>query len=933
MCRNNKLNFLSWNADGLRSKIHELMDLVVSALSIDIIAVCETKLTSNINLDLPGFVCYRQDKHSSGRGQGVALIVKKELQHIPLVIPTTKNIEAIGIQIKLSGKVVSVISVYQSPNLPLLVHDLDLLFSLGERVLLMGDFNANHQLWKSPFNNTRGKCLFRHMIENDYIIYGPDKPTQLNYRPDCRNTTPDLVLALNIQLQDDVQTLFKLSSNHLPVTFSVNGAVPRLDPTKIFKYHQANWKGYRHSLDTKLTITSSTYSSTSQIDAAVEHLHTAIIEARNTNVPTALQIPLFIKLPYRIKSLIRYKNYIRRIEAQCNNLALKKRLRYIINLTQFLIHICVRHHNDKIWVSKLKKVDNPSADIFKVTKQLKSKTESIPNLKTDNGLFTNCDLEKCNLLAKTFYNNMCLTRDWVSPTIESDVSSSMSLLSKSSMSFDKPTNPRDVRLVLQTLKTRKSFGDDNIHNILLKNLSLKSIVYLTNIFNGCFRLSYFPNRWKRAKTIAIKKPGKEGICPSSYRPISLLPGLSKVFEKIIYRRLLSSSSHLLIGEQFGFRAQHSTTQQLARVSEHIAHHLNLHESTGMFLLDIEKAFDTVWHEGLLYKLVSAKIPLYLIKIIESYLNNRKFRVHIQNTKSSWQTVPAGVPQGSILGPYLFLIYLNDIPIQVRTHLACFADDTASYTSASDLDLIISRLQLSLDRLHEYFTNWKLKLNETKTEAILFSRQRSCPQRKLQILNHKIPWSSQVRYLGVLLDRKLNWTKQIAHLRTKGIQSLGLLSPVLNRKSNLSPRTKLRIYTSLVRPRITYACPVWSSTCLTNHNFLQTIQNKALKIAYNTPFKTNLMKFHKELNYPTLREYIFKLTHRFYELSHKHKNSLISTIGRTKISDLKYIDGYGTYRLPHHHVLFPCECILKPVQPARQPAYGLAASQTRPPLSP
>lgn len=207
----------------------------------------------------------------------------------------------------------------------------------------------------------------------------------------------------------------------------------------------------------------------------------------------------------------------------------------------------------------------------------------------------------------------------------------------------------------------------------------KCIVLLTKIFNACLFLGYFPSCWKLAKVIGLKKSGKDETIPSNYRPISLLPSLGKLLERLIRDRLLKYTKH--IDEQFGFRQSHSTIQQLARVTQHIAHNLNLNTPTGMFLLDIEKAFDTVWHNGLLHKLIKNNVPLDLVKLVQSYLSNRKFRVHMQNSTSDYYNVPAGVPQGSVLGPILFIVYINDIPKQPHTQLACFADDTASLASS------------------------------------------------------------------------------------------------------------------------------------------------------------------------------------------------------------------------------------------------------------
>lgn len=903
MSNTNELRLLSWNSDGVRSKMHELLELAVRTLSIDIIAVCETKLNCNTPLTTPGFNCYRQDKHHSGRGQGVAILVNDTLEVAPIAVPKTKNIEAVAISLKISGKDCIFVSAYQSPNLQLECKDMDILFSLGPRVVIMGDFNANHGYWNSSYVNARGNVLFRHMLEHDYVIHYPDSPTQVNYRPDLTPTNPDLILALNVNNIHEVCAIPALSSNHFPILFTVNGQYSRKPNTKQYRYCDADWDKYRSFLDQKISLDSKVFKSEPEIDCAVNYLHQCLTDARDTFIPSKVHENTCLKLPNYIAKMIKYKNYLRRKEQKAL-LAEKRRLRATINKLQYLINLSITKHQDKIWNSKLSRVDNPTNDIWRLAKSLKPRSDSIPPLKTPEGTFTTNIPQQCEALADAFEMNINLTRDWISDSVDENVQSAMSDLNDHDINeLHLPVRPTEVWEVIRKLKTRKAPGDDGIHNIMLKNLSQKSVVFITKIFNGCLKLGYFPNKWKTAKVIPLKKPGKDTSLPVSYRPISLLPVLGKLFEVMIYNRLLRCSEQLIMNEQFGFRSSHSTVQQLARVSEHISYHLNLKQSTGMFLLDIEKAFDTVWHEGLLYKLISYGIPIELVKLIKSYLNNRKFVVHIGTDRSSPRTVSAGVPQGSVLGPYLFILFVSDVPVQVRTHLACFADDTASYTSDDDIDIIISRLQLSLELLQSYFNKWKLKLNESKTEAILFTRQRTTPKRKLNIVGQLIPWSTEVRYLGVTLDNKLNWTKHVNKLRVKGAQALGCLSPILNRKSKLSANTKLRLYTTLIRPCITYSCPVWSSTCHSNYNVLQTIQNKAVKIAYNTPFKTNLKTLHTNIKLPSITKFILKLTRKFYSKNKCHQNTLIANIGQIKLKDLRHIDGYGTYKLPHHYVLF------------------------------
>lgn len=895
------LRVIYWNADGVRSKQQELTDLAVSDLNTDVLAISETRLTARSKLDMKGFACYRKDKRCNGTGQGVAILVKADLMHSLITVPNTLNLEAIGISLKLPCGDIVIFSVYQSPNMPLLVSDIDVLMATGNRVLLMGDINAKHPYWSPGPPNVHGKRLYEHMLNSDYIIHYPQDPTLVHYRPELKPSTPDILLTKNFNTISDICTIPALSSNHLPVFASFTVSVVRKQFVQ-FNYSKADWNKYRSLINSNIVLSSRIYSTTKEIDSTLIDFQNTVISSRNASVPTLTVKSGKTSIPRRIKRLIQKKNQLRRWVASETVILVRKQLNHQVHKLQLEIDIALQSYSDKKWDAKLKKVDSPSAELWRVVKSLRSNSvPPIPSLKTIDGTVTTNLQEQCDTLADAFLDNMLLTHNWVSdeqPAID------CSLIALKTHPHDSlsltPVRPREIQKCILNLKTRKAPGPDNISNLLIKNLPQKSIVLLTKIFNTCFTLNYFPSVWKTAKVIPIHKPGKDTTIPTSYRPISLLPCLGKLFEKIIYTRLTRFSENMLLDEQFGFRAGHSTAQQLARVAEAVVHNLNLKKSTGMVLLDIEKAFDTVWHKALLHKLITLNTPMSLVKIIQSYLTDRSFQVHINDYLSSLKPVPAGVPQGSILGPYLFLIYLNDIPKQTRTSIACFADDTASFTSSEDVDLITGRLQLSIELLLSYFTKWKLKINANKTEAILFTRQRSLPTRVLQIDGFKIPWSRSVKYLGLVLDNRLNWSENTDKLCLKGIKALNALSPVLNRRSCLSSQTKLNIYKTLVRPCITYACPVWSSTCTTNINKLQVIQNRALKYSFNTPLYTNLQKLHIEIGLPNIISYIYKLSKKFYIYSNpKNKNILIKNICITRKTDLTYIDKYNRYKLPHH----------------------------------
>ena len=191
------------------------------------------------------------------------------------------------------------------------------------------------------------------------------------------------------------------------------------------------------------------------------------------------------------------------------------------------------------------------------------------------------------------------------------------------------TTPAEVSNIIKNLKNNKSPGHDKITNKIIKNLPPKSIIWLTYIYNALLRLSYFPPTWKHSIIITILKPGKPSNCPTSYRPISLLPAFGKMFEKIILKRLMSiaQKENILPDIQFGFRSNHSTTHQLHRVTDFISSALETKKYCSGVFLDVAKAFDTVWHQGLLFKLKKIlPAPYYLL--LKSYLENRSFKVRI-----------------------------------------------------------------------------------------------------------------------------------------------------------------------------------------------------------------------------------------------------------------------------------------------------------------
>ncbi|WP_373424456.1 RNA-directed DNA polymerase [Pantoea sp. Taur] len=382
--------------------------------------------------------------------------------------------------------------------------------------------------------------------------------------------------------------------------------------------------------------------------------------------------------------------------------------------------------------------------------------------------------------------------------------------------------------------------------------------------------------WKHSIIILFLKPGKPVNNVSSYRPISLLPILSKIFEKILLKRiLLILESHNIPPHQFGFRSRHSTVQQGLRVVDHISHALESKQyCTGAFL-DVAQAFDRVWHEGLLCKL-KILLPQSLYLVLRSYLSNRSFRVRCGTEFSSCYPIEAGVPQGSVLGPVLYILYTSDIPTNPYTFLATFADDTAILSSHPDPQTASLNLQCHLSQIEDWCNEWRIKINELKCKQVTFTlRRRSCPP--ILFNDIPLPISDTVRYLGFLLDKRLTWNPHTRLKRQELNRRYSQLYRLLNRNSHLSLDNKLLIYKTILKPIWTYGLELWGTAKHTNIKRIQSFQSKVLRTIVNAPYYVSNKTLHNDLNIPFVLDLIPSKFSKFHLNLSNHPNPLAQSL--------------------------------------------------------
>ncbi|GFX49712.1 RNA-directed DNA polymerase from mobile element jockey [Trichonephila clavipes] len=353
--------------------------------------------------------------------------------------------------------------------------------------------------------------------------------------------------------------------------------------------------------------------------------------------------------------------------------------------------------------------------------------------------------------------------------------------------------------------------------------------------------------------------------------------IEKVERKVRRLKEHADNNNIIPIFQHGFRENTATNHQLLRLTNLVVSGFNNHETTGGAFLDVEKAFDRVWHDGLLLKLIEHIFPPYVIMIINNFLRNRTFQIKISSTLSRTAYASAGCPQGSLLSPLLYNIFTHDFPTAPTVHICLFADDAAIISQACNPNIVRINLQKYLKKLQVWLTKWRIKINVNKSQAIIFKRGNYKNRMQyLKLFRTNIPWTTNVEYLGVTLDYKLNFKNHLTKITCKFKKTLIILLPLLNKNSNLSRNSKRQIYLQYLQPILTYACQIWGCAAKSNINKLQVLQNRALRIILNYPRYIARKYLHKDANIQPLNERIRTLAENLHSQISSHPNTSISS---------------------------------------------------------
>ena len=419
---------------------------------------------------------------------------------------------------------------------------------------------------------------------------------------------------------------------------------------------------------------------------------------------------------------------------------------------------------------------------------------------------------------------------------------------------------------LNKMKTSHASGNDGIASYFVK-IALPIIKgSLCDLFNLSLFSGKFPDSWKIARVAPIFKSGQRDD-RSNYRPISVLPFISRLFEKLLYKQFYDylNTNKLIYQHQSGFRSLHSVVTCLMANTNDWYLNIDKGKYTGLIFIDLKKAFDTVDHDILLKKLEKYGVSGLEYDWFTSYLNNRKQFCKVNGVSSDIKNINCGVPQGSCLGPLLFLIYINDLPFSLKKgHVSMYADDTTISYSSKNLDVLQHDLNCDLLNLQNWLHGNKLSLNVVKTQSLIIGsgpkirRIDSQPDTRpsFEIDNENIEIVNNIKYLGVQVDNQLKWDNHIDKVKKKALRALGL---VKFSKKYLTTDVLIKMYRGLVEPHLSYCCSVWGNCSKQNIDSLQKVQNRAARIVTNSGFDASAAPIIANLGWPTISNLIQKET--------------------------------------------------------------------------
>lgn len=874
-----KLTILHVNCQGFNTAKPDL-DLLINDLAPDIINLQDTRREQYNPITYAGYNNH-SIHYTRGQKLGITILIKSTIPNQRIEqLPTNYPEEAITVEIKPpKSPAIRILSIYaRSKQMP--ADFLRVELTNHKNTIIVGDLNAKHPHFHGDDTNANGQALFNLYQEQLVNSVNPGLPTRHPQTQGHRSSSIDFILGTtttfpllsNFLVQDPIE------SDHQPITADIKltAAIPQAQYKPKPMFDKADWNEYKSFIRERVNTLPIIQANQQSIDQSITAI-TNIIQAADTKAVPRTSNKSRQPYPQEIINKIKAKRKIRRNYIANRDPAIKT----IINRLQKEIRNEIRDFKQDQTTNTWNAVNNKEPGAFWTTVRKLIKQPSLPSMQPlqFEGSTHHTPDEQVKVFHKLYQDIHSIPpprpgSEELNTQVEQFVQGRL-----------RPNNPAASRItelncnvtpadILHAVKRTKntSPGHDEIYHSHLKNLPLEALRYLANLYEICIRTQYFPTTWKKGITILLPKPKKDHTDPKNYRPITLLPTLGKTLERIFNSRL---TLHLeengkINPYQAGYRKNRCTTDTITRLIQEASHRINMGHCTFAAFYDVEKAFDKVWHDGLLFKLkTKSHLSDGVIKFIQSFLMNRTTHFRIGSTMSDQLTIPAGTPQGSVLSPTLFTLWVNDLPPPEHgTDLGQYADDLSTWASHRCYVTARDRLQDYNDKIETWSDLWRSTYNATKTQCILFSKKAPSNPNAcyITVKNTKVYAVKFAKALGVTMDNKLTFRHHFEEIHKKVKSRIPLLKLIAGNHNltKAQPNITLSVYNTMIRPLMEYAPTALIMFTESQFNLLEKQRIKAYKIAYHLPNYINKEYIIDDMDQNSPKTRIQKLARKYIE---------------------------------------------------------------------
>jgi hypothetical protein len=844
------------NVNGFRNKFAEVNDVLCNR-SIDVLGLSETKIDSsfpNAQFKIEGFNMYRKDRNS--HGGGLILYVPDDLPHRrrqDLEIEDVIGIEHLVVEVIMKHEKIFIILVYRPPGTlsESLINTLstitDKCFLQCKTVFIIGDINVDCKNDNHALMDMFQAFDLCNVIKEPTCFKSVSNPSLVDV---ILTNTPNRVMShLNVNID--------ISDFHNIVCVATRMHAPKSEKRTI------TYRSYRNMNDENFIIdlASAPFQVCDifdDVDDKVWFYNAVLSDVIDQHAPlkekklTCTQVPYMngeLRKAINVKAMLRRK--FNRYPSSAAWAKYKMQRNRVTNLKRRSMNKYFKDRCSKMKENNGKEFWETISPFFSNKKDKGSNV----SLCIDGNVITD-KKEVCNAFNDFFVNisDSCAPCESVETTISmyannpSVQSINQSRYLDQTFNFE-PVTPAVVEKGLRKLKTGKAPGHDQIPARLLKkgiDILCKS---LTPILNHCLTNSTFPQEYKCAEVRPIYKKN-DAMDINNYRPVSVLTSTSKVLEGIMCEQIMEFFNHILSPMLSAYRKKYSCMNVLLKCTEEWKKALDNNDVVGCILMDLSKAFDLIPHDLLVSKLFAYGCTLNACQLIKSYLSNRQQRVKIDSNYSEWMTIKSGVPQGSLMGPVLFNVFINDLLVELSEHCTVYnyADDNSlSFNHANPL-IVKETLERSANVALQWFEMNKMKANPSKFQALVLAKNGKGNGLVFNLPNDtKIEPSQSVKLLGMYLDRELNFSCHIDELSKKCSKQINAMARL---SMYLTKECRLLILNSFIMSNMNYCAVIYHYCNMTDSKKLERLQKRSLRIIlqdFNSPYHEML----NTLGLPTL----------------------------------------------------------------------------------